>query len=953
MRESKAQKHRRTHIPDLLEKSRVIRQAPGERCYHIFYQIFTNAELKKSLQLDQDLKFYHFVSQAELTIAGVDDTEEFQMTDEAFDILLFTPDEKANIYKICAGMMHMGEMKFKQKPRDEQAEPDDGNGEAVKACAVFGIETEAFLTALTRPRVKVGNEYVNKGQNVEQVHWTIGAMTKGVYNRVFNFLVEKCNMTLDAKELPRHSFCGVLDIAGFEIFDFNSFEQLWINFVNEKLQQFFNHHMFVLEQEEYKKEGINWVFIDFGLDLAACIELIEKPMGVISMLDEECVVPKGTDLTLAQKLCDQYLGKHPNFQKPKPPKGKQAEAHFALGHYAGIVRYNVTAWLEKNKDPLNDSAVAAMKASTSNKLLVHVWGDYQTAEEQAKAAKEGGGGKKKGKSASMMTVSMLYRESLNKLMAMLHTTHPHFIRCLIPNEQKKSGMLEATLVLNQLTCNGVLEGIRICRKGFPNRTQHPEFVARYSILAADAAKASEDKMKCSDGIMKVLVKQGSIEEDNFRIGKTKVFFKAGILALMEDLRDEKLSAIILGFQTMIRWYKQKKVLYMKRLGDRAWGILQKGCRRFISMHVWDWWQCFLMLRPHLKCGKEEEEMQRLQKEMKAMEVAIVEEEAARKTAEEEQARIIEEKNRLFAILQDARSGGSDFQSKQEQMMAQKTSLEKHKTELEGRIAAIEDKNRDVERQVAKAASEADSLGRRLEELDKAIGQAEAEKGGKEDVIRGMQEEMARQDELIARLNREKKSTDEMNRKMGDELGGEEDREVHLNRLKGRLESKLDELEDQLEREKKQRQDLEKGKRKAEGELKTQLETIEEATNRKQELETALKRKEGEVLDTLGRVEEESAAVAKQRKQMKQKDALRAELEEEVDMERTARAKAERARSELQREMEELMERLEEAGGSTTAQMEMNKRREAELAKLRRDLDEVELSFEALVWAGLY
>jgi len=155
-------------------------------------------------------------------------------------------------------------------------------------------------------------------------------------------------------DFERKYFIGVLDIAGFEIFDFNSFEQLWINFVNERLQQFFNHHMFVLEQEEYQREGIQWEFIDFGLDLAACIELIEKvnehhcihqndsstfqPLGVISMLDEECIVPKANDLTFAQKVNDQHLGKHPNFQKPKPPKGKQAEAHFALVHYAGTVK---------------------------------------------------------------------------------------------------------------------------------------------------------------------------------------------------------------------------------------------------------------------------------------------------------------------------------------------------------------------------------------------------------------------------------------------------------------------------------------------------------------------------------------------------------------------------------------------------------------------------------------
>ncbi|VDL65298.1 unnamed protein product [Nippostrongylus brasiliensis] len=424
----------------LLEKSRVIRQAPGERCYHIFYQVFSGhvPTLTKDLLLDKPVKDYWFVAQAELKIDGVNDKEEHQLTDEAFDILKFSGEEKMNCYKLVSAMMHMGNMKFKQRPREEQAETD-GTDEAEKAAAMYGIEPEEFLKALTRPRVKVGNEWVNKGQNLEQVNWAVGAMAKGLYARIFHWLVKKCNQTLDQKGISRDYFIGVLDIAGFEIFDFNSFEQLWINFVNEKLQQFFNHHMFVLEQEEYAREGIQWTFIDFGLDLQACIELIEKPLGIISMLDEECIVPKATDTTLAQKLLEQHLGKHPNFEKPKPPKGKQAEAHFAMRHYAGTVRYNVQNWLEKNKDPLNDTLVQVMKNSKKNALLVEVWQDYTTQEEAAVAAKSSAGGKKKGKSGSFMTVSMLYRESLNNLMTMLNKTHPHFIRCIIPNEKKASG----------------------------------------------------------------------------------------------------------------------------------------------------------------------------------------------------------------------------------------------------------------------------------------------------------------------------------------------------------------------------------------------------------------------------------------------------------------------------------------------------------------------------------
>ena len=175
----------------------------------------------------------------------------------------------------------------------------------------------------------------------------IGALSKSIYSRCFRWLVDRVNETLDAKT-KRQYFIGVLDIAGFEIFDYNGFEQLCINYTNEKLQQFFNHHMFVLEQEEYRKEGIAWEMMNFGMDLQACIDLIEKPMGIFSILEEECIVPKGSDKTFQEKLYSTHLGKHPNFGKPKPQKGK-AEAHFDMHHYAGSVGYSVTGWLEKNK----------------------------------------------------------------------------------------------------------------------------------------------------------------------------------------------------------------------------------------------------------------------------------------------------------------------------------------------------------------------------------------------------------------------------------------------------------------------------------------------------------------------------------------------------------------------------------------------------------------------------
>nr|CAH7712526.1 unnamed protein product [Callosobruchus chinensis] len=565
----------------LLEKARVISQQTLERSYHIFYQLMSGSVpgVKEKCLLSKNVNDYNFVAQGKTTIPNVDDGEEFRITDEAFDILGFTPEEKENVYKITAAVMHMGTLKFKQRGREEQAEAD-GTEEGERVGKLLGCDAAGLYTAFVKPRIKVGNEFVTQGRNVAQVNYSVGAMSKAVFDRLFKFLVKKCNETLDTKQKRQH-FIGVLDIAGFEIFDFNGFEQLCINFTNEKLQQFFNHHMFVLEQEEYTREGIHWEFIDFGMDLAACIELlekyngfeqlcinftneklqqffnhhmfvleqeeykiegidwtfidfgmdlaacieliekfnsfeqlcinftneklqqffnhhmfvleqeeyqregiewafidfgmdlaacieliekyngfnqlcinytneklqqfynhhmfileqeeyeregitwrfidfgldlqpcidlIEKPMGILSILEEESMFPKATDKTFEEKLNTNHLGKSPNFQKPKPPKPGQQAAHFTLGHYAGNVPYNITGWLEKNKDPLNDTVVDLFKKGT-NALVQEIFSDHPGQTGAAAAEK----GAKRAKGSSFQTVSSLYRVAVKRV----------------------------------------------------------------------------------------------------------------------------------------------------------------------------------------------------------------------------------------------------------------------------------------------------------------------------------------------------------------------------------------------------------------------------------------------------------------------------------------------------------------------------------------------------------
>merc|ERR1719228_1838955 len=358
---------------------------------------------------------YFYLAQGVLTVAGMDDAEEMVATDTALDTLGFLQDQKDGLYRGTIAIAYIGNQKWKQKGREEQAEPD-GMEMVSKAASLLDIEVDFFCDTFMKPKLKVGKDFVKKGQNVDQVNFSVSATAKSLFARMFDWVVAIVNDSLDTPN-PRKNFIGVLDIAGFEIFELNVLEQLLINYTNERLQQFFNHHMFVQEQEEYKAEGIQWAFIDSGMDLVKTIELIEKKMGVLSILEEECIVPKASDKTFLEKLMGKHLGKHDSFVKPKPPKKGAPEAHFALNHYAGCVGYNVTGWLFKNKDPVNEAVIGMMQGA-SNAVVALVFTEKDD------------GTKKKG--SSMMTISAAHRETLMKLMTNLNSTHPHFVRCIIP-----------------------------------------------------------------------------------------------------------------------------------------------------------------------------------------------------------------------------------------------------------------------------------------------------------------------------------------------------------------------------------------------------------------------------------------------------------------------------------------------------------------------------------------
>ncbi|XP_054427220.1 myosin-8 [Pteronotus mesoamericanus] len=920
----------------LLEKSRVTFQLKAERSYHIFYQITSNKkpDLIEMLLITTNPYDYAFVSQGEITVPSIDDQEELMATDSAIDILGFSPEEKVSIYKLTGAVMHYGNMKFKQKQREEQAEPD-GTEVADKAAYLQNLNSADLLKALCYPRVKVGNEYVTKGQTVQQVYNSVGALAKAVYEKMFLWMVTRINQQLDTKQ-PRQYFIGVLDIAGFEIFDFNSLEQLCINFTNEKLQQFFNHHMFVLEQEEYKKEGIEWTFIDFGMDLAACIELIEKPLGIFSILEEECMFPKATDTSFKNKLYDQHLGKSANFQKPKVVKGK-AEAHFSLVHYAGTVDYNIAGWLDKNKDPLNETVVGLYQKS-SMKTLASLFSTYASAEAEGGAKK---GAKKKG--SSFQTVSALFRENLNKLMTNLRSTHPHFVRCIIPNETKTPGAMEHGLVLHQLRCNGVLEGIRICRKGFPSRILYGDFKQRYKVLNASAIPEGQfiDSKKASEKLL------GSIDIDHtqYKFGHTKVFFKAGLLGLLEEMRDDKLAQIITRTQAVCRGFLMR-VEYQKMLQRReALFCIQYNVRAFMNVKHWPWMKLFFKIKPLLKSAETEKEMATMKEEFQKIKDELAKSEAKRKELEEKMVTLLKEKNDLQLQVQAEADSLADAEERCEQLIKNKIQLEAKIKEVTERAEDEEEINAELTAKRRKLEDECSELKKDIDDLELTLAKVEKEKHATENKVKNLTEEMAGLDETIAKLTKEKKALQEAHQQTLDDLQAEEDKVNTLTKAKIKLEQQVDDLEGSLEQEKKLRMDLERAKRKLEGDLKLAQESTMDVENDKQQLDEKLKKKEFEISNLLSKIEDEQAAEIQLQKKIKELQARTEELEEEIEAERASRAKAEKQRSDLSRELEEISERLEEAGGATSAQVEMNKKREAEFQKMRRDLEEATLQHE--------
>ncbi|XP_035127376.1 myosin-9 isoform X2 [Callithrix jacchus] len=930
----------------LLEKSRAIRQAKEERTFHIFYYLLSGAgeHLKTDLLLEPYNK-YRFLSNGHVTIPGQQDKDMFQETMEAMRIMGIPEEEQMGLLRVISGVLQLGNIVFKKERNTDQASMPD-NTAAQKVSHLLGINVTDFTRGILTPRIKVGRDYVQKAQTKEQADFAIEALAKATYERMFRWLVLRINKALDKTKRQGASFIGILDIAGFEIFDLNSFEQLCINYTNEKLQQLFNHTMFILEQEEYQREGIEWNFIDFGLDLQPCIDLIEKPAGppgILALLDEECWFPKATDKSFVEKVV-QEQGTHPKFQKPKQLKDK---ADFCIIHYAGKVDYKADEWLMKNMDPLNDN-IATLLHQSSDKFVSELWKDVDRIiglDQVAGMSETALPGAFKTRKGMFRTVGQLYKEQLAKLMATLRNTNPNFVRCIIPNHEKKAGKLDPHLVLDQLRCNGVLEGIRICRQGFPNRVVFQEFRQRYEILTPNSIPKGfmDGKQACV-----LMIKALELDSNLYRIGQSKVFFRAGVLAHLEEERDLKITDVIIGFQACCRGYLARKAFAKRQQQLTAMKVLQRNCAAYLKLRNWQWWRLFTKVKPLLQVSRQEEEMMAKEEELVKVREKQLAAENRLTEMETLQSQLMAEKLQLQEQLQAETELCAEAEELRARLTAKKQELEEICHDLEARVEEEEERCQHLQAEKKKMQQNIQELEEQLEEEESARQKLQLEKVTTEAKLKKLEEEQIIMEDQNCKLAKEKKLLEDRIAEFTTNLMEEEEKSKSLAKLKNKHEAMITDLEERLRREEKQRQELEKTRRKLEGDSTDLSDQIAELQAQIAELKMQLAKKEEELQAALARVEEEAAQKNMALKKIRELESQISELQEDLESERASRNKAEKQKRDLGEELEALKTELEDTLDSTAAQQELRSKREQEVNILKKTLEEEAKTHEAQI-----
>ncbi|XP_037538371.1 unconventional myosin-X [Nematolebias whitei] len=546
----------------LLEKNRVVRQNPGERNYHIFYAILAgaNSQQREAFGLTHP-ENYHYLRQSNCPAdKTINDKGTFQDVLNAMRTMQFSEENISEVLRLLAGILHAGNMEFMTAGGAQVS----SKSALSWTSELLGLNSDQLAEVLTHRSMILRGEEISTPLTVEQAVDSRDSMAMALYSRCFNWIIHKLNARIRGRE-DFKSIC-VLDIFGFENFEVNRFEQFNINYANEKLQEYFNKHIFSLEQLEYNKEGLVWVDINW-MDNGECLDLIEKKLGLLALMNEESHFPKATDDTLLEKLHNQH-SKNPFYVKPRV-----AVHFFGVRHYAGEVVYDVRGMLEKNRDTFRDDILNMLRESRLDfvyDLFEHVLSrnKQDTLKSSCKHRRP--------------TVSSQFKNSLHSLMATLSTSNPYFIRCIKPNTHKMPDHFDQTVVLNQLRYSGMLETVKIRRTGFPVRRSFQDFCCRYKVLMKGLLLCEEPRGRC-----KQLLQLYDSSSADWQLGKTKVFLRESLEHRLEKQREVEVLKAAMIIQAHVMGYVARKQ-YRKLLQSIV--LIQKNYRAFY------WRRRFLLLR---------------------------------------------------------------------------------------------------------------------------------------------------------------------------------------------------------------------------------------------------------------------------------------------------------------------------------------------------------------------
>nr|XP_028705183.1 unconventional myosin-X isoform X2 [Macaca mulatta] len=537
----------------LLEKNRVVRQNPGERNYHIFYALLAGLEHEEREEFYLSTpENYHYLNQSGcVEDKTISDQESFREVITAMDVMQFSKEEVREVSRLLAGILHLGNIEF-ITAGGAQVSFKTALG---RSAELLGLDPTQLTDALTQRSMFLRGEEILTPLNVQQAVDSRDSLAMALYACCFEWVIKKINSRIKGKE--DFKSIGILDIFGFENFEVNHFEQFNINYANEKLQEYFNKHIFSLEQLEYSREGLVWEDIDW-IDNGECLDLIEKKLGLLALINEESHFPQATDSTLLEKLHSQHANNH-FYVKPRV-----AVNNFGVKHYAGEVQYDVRGILEKNRDTFRDDLLNLLRESRFDfiyDLFEHV------------SSRNNQDTLKCGSKHRRPTVSSQFKDSLHSLMATLSSSNPFFVRCIKPNMQKMPDQFDQAVVLNQLRYSGMLETVRIRKAGYAVRRPFQDFYKRYKVLMRNLALPEDVRGKCTS-----LLQLYDASNSEWQLGKTKVFLRESLEQKLEKRREEEVShaamvirAHVLGFLARKQY---RKVLYCVV-------IIQKNYRAFL------------------------------------------------------------------------------------------------------------------------------------------------------------------------------------------------------------------------------------------------------------------------------------------------------------------------------------------------------------------------------------